>query len=227
MISRPTGPEAGRSLVYLDANVLVAGVTRTLILLSAPLSSFQIVWSAFAEEEAARHQPAGATPISEVRRRYDLATVADADDTSTLLDTDEKDQPILAAAAAAGALFVVTENVKDFGSRDLRQLIMAAAHPDLFLSQRLTSAVYTFVLESIAAHRSREPKTAAGIHTGEVAKKLPLLFRSRYDDFGLEPTVDSPHPARRQHRGVRCVRCGRTLEPSAASPMGLCQRCQR
>lgn len=51
-----------------------------------------------------------------------------------MVDTDPKDRLILASAAAAGARFVITENVKDFGITDLRALSVSAVHPDLFLA---------------------------------------------------------------------------------------------
>ncbi|MGH3263140.1 MAG: hypothetical protein ACRDNS_14210, partial [Trebonia sp.] len=94
-----------RTVVYLDANVLAAGISRTLLLLSAPLSDFQAVWSPYAEAEAARHQPARALPIGAVRERYGLRTVRDGESPVPLVDTDEKDRPILASAAGAGARF--------------------------------------------------------------------------------------------------------------------------
>ena len=58
------------TLVYLDANVLVPSYTRTLLVMSAPLSDFTVAWSLHAESEAERHQEAGAVPISALRRRF-------------------------------------------------------------------------------------------------------------------------------------------------------------
>lgn len=37
------------TLVYLDANVLVPSYTRTLLVMSAPLSDFTVAWSLHAE----------------------------------------------------------------------------------------------------------------------------------------------------------------------------------
>ena len=39
------------TLVYLDANVLVPSYTRTLLVMSAPLSDFTVAWSLHAEAE--------------------------------------------------------------------------------------------------------------------------------------------------------------------------------
>ncbi len=225
MTSEPIAPQ--RSLAYLDANVLTAGITRTLLLLSAPLSDFRAVWSPYAEREAARHQPPAALPIAEVRKRYGLATVADAS-TDDLVDTDAKDRPILAAACAAGAHYVVTENVKDFGAEDLRRLSMSAVHPDTFLRVRLTRATYTFVLDAVAAHRTREPKAAAAVHAVEVSRKLPGLFNAHRGAYGFEPAAPMPGEARLQFRGVRCVRCGQAVsDADDLTSSGLERRCER
>lgn len=74
-----TRRRSAHTVVYLDANVLAAGISRTLLLLSAPLSNFRTVWSPYAEAEAARHQPAHAKPIGEIREQYGLRTVPDDD----------------------------------------------------------------------------------------------------------------------------------------------------
>lgn len=86
-----------------------------------------------------------------------------------------KDRPILAAAAAVNARFVITENVRDFGATDLRTLLMSAVHPDLFLTSRVTEQIYRFVLDAIAANRSREP---------ELWPQFPAGYCSQGPTFG-------------------------------------------
>lgn len=219
--------QPGRTLVYLDANVLAAGISRTLLLLSAPLSSFRTVWSPYAEAEAARHQPSRAKPIGEIREQYELRTVPDAESPVPLIDTDPKDRPILASAAAARARFVITENVKDFGAADLRALSMSVVHPDLFLTTRVTEQTYRFVLDAIAANRTREPRTAAAIHASEVAKKLPTLFAAHKKTFGVEAAELTGARPKLSFRGVRCVRCTRPLTDSESQSIGLGPDCRR
>lgn len=217
----------GRTLVYLDANVLAAGISRTLLLLSAPLSNFRTVWSPYAEAEAARHQPPRAKPIGQIREQHGLLTVPDGQSPVPLVDTDPKDRPILAAAAAAKARFVITENVKDFGATDLQTLSMSAVHPDLFLASRVTEQTYRLVLDAIAANRSREPRTPTAIHAGEVAKKLPTLFATYQQTLGVEAAELVAGQPKLSFRGVRCVRCTRLLVDSESQSIGLGPDCRR
>lgn len=207
--------------------MLAAGITRTLLLLSARLSDFRAAWSLYAEVEAARHQPAGARPISEVRELHDLETMPDSKSPIELTDTDAKDQPILAAAAAAGARFVVTENVKDFGAADLERLQMSAVHPDLFLTVRVPEAVYLAVLDALARNRTREPLTPTAIHAIEVAGKLPGLFARHRTALGVDAATPAARPAKRQFRGVRCVSCERVMDEAEGLAIGLCPACRR
>ncbi|MCL2471437.1 MAG: hypothetical protein FWF25_06825 [Propionibacteriaceae bacterium] len=211
----------------MDANVLAAGITRSLMLLAAPLSNFRVVWSPYAEIEAARHQPPGARPISEVRELHNLQTVPDADSPMTLVDTDVKDRPILGAAAAAGARFVVTENVKDFGTSDLERLHLSAVHPDLFLSTRLSLSVYQAVLDALAINRKRDPFTPAAIHAMEVARKLPRLFAQHRDSLGVDAKTPVARPAKLQVRGSRCVRCDTIMTGWGDRGLGFCPDCEQ
>ncbi|MFZ2238047.1 MAG: hypothetical protein WAV90_00730 [Gordonia amarae] len=133
------------ALVYLDANVLVPSYTRTLLIMSAPMSDFTVVWSLHAETEAERHQESAATRISALRKRFGWEVLV-PDGEVQLADTDDKDKPILSAASLAGAELVITENVKDFGVDDLARLQMSAVHPDLFLAHRLGVETYRDIL---------------------------------------------------------------------------------
>ncbi|MDR1265364.1 MAG: hypothetical protein LBK42_07320 [Propionibacteriaceae bacterium] len=229
MTSDPSPPAVGARQpvkVYLDANLLAAGFVRTLLLLSGPVAGHRAFWSPYAEREATRHQPKDATPIALVRELYDLEIVPDAPSPKPLRDTDEKDKPILAPAAAAGAAFVITANVKDFGANDLESLSMSAVHPDLFLTARLTSEEYRFVLDAIAEKRRRDPKTPATIHAAETPGKLPHLFLAHRDALGVDPKIRVGQPARSQFRGARCVRCAAVTPRSEALTEGLCPACR-
>ena len=228
MTSDVTGEHAGvreHVTVYLDANVLATGLVRTLVLLSGPVADYRSVWSPYAEAEAAKHQRAEAMPIRRVRELHDLTLVADRPAPTGLVDTDAKDRPILASAAAAGALLVVTSNVRDFGARDLAGLSMSAVHPDLFLATRVSKAEYVYVLDSISEKRERDPRTPHDIHAGPVANTLPLLFATHRDALGVRPAVRATRPARLQFRGVRCLHCTSRARQDHLTG-GLCPACR-
>jgi hypothetical protein len=209
----------------LDSNVLASGLVRTLVLLCGQIAGYRAVWSPFAEAEASRHEPAGATPIEQVRSLYALTTVPDRPSPRPLSGTDEKDTPILGSAAAAGATFLVTENVKHFDVDDLAMLCMSAVHPDLFLTTRVTVDEYRFVLDAIAEKRLRDPRTPRAIHETQVALKLPHLFAAHRDALGAhaEPTK----PARLQLRGVTCLVCAQPQPAANHLTGGLCQWCRQ
>lgn len=211
-------------LVYLDANVLVPSYTRTLLVMVAPLSDFTVVWSLHSEAEAERHQEAGAVPISTLRRRFGWdALVLDGD--IKLDDTDAKDKPILSAASLAGASFIVTENIKDFGARDLARLQMSAVHPDLFLANRLSIDTYRNVLGRLAKARTREPRTPEGIHRVETGERLPLLANRMRAAYAIEPSPSAQRTPRLTFRGARCVTCGKLLASVGSPELGVCAEC--
>lgn len=130
-------------------------------------------------------------------------------------DTDEKDKPILSAASLAGTPFVVTENVKDFGTRDPARLKMSAVHPDLFLANRLSAVTYSDVLGRLSRASRREPNTAAEeIHRVETDERLPLLARRMVDTFAVEYVSPTKGVPRLRFRGVGCVSCGQFIGES-------------
>ena len=212
-------------LVYLDANVLVPSYTRTLLVMAAPLSDFTVCWSLHAEAEAERHQDAGAIPISALRRRFGWDSLVPDGDIE-LDDTDSKDRPILSAASRASATFVITENVKDFGTRDMSGLQMSEVHPDLFLAHRLSVETYTDVLLRLAKVRRREPNTAEGIHRVETGQRLPLLAQRMKAVFSVQPDPPAKGAPRLTFRGVRCVSCGKSLADTESLTHGIGPECQ-
>lgn len=213
------------TLVYLDANVLVPSYTRTLLVMAAPLSDFTVAWSLHAEAEAERHQEAGAAPISKLRRRFGWdALVPDGD--IELDDTDVKDKPILSAASLAGASFIVTENIKDFGARDLARLQMSAVHPDLFLANRLATDVYRDILGRLAKTRTREPHTAEEMHRVETGERLPLLAQRMETAYDVDPSQSARRTPRLTFRGARCVACGKVFTASGHTELGVCADCR-
>jgi hypothetical protein len=189
------------------------------------LSSYELVYSPWVEQEAERHQKPDHIPVSTLRRRWDWTTVPDSagDD---LADTDPKDKPILAAAIAARASFVVTGNVRDFGAADLEAHDITAVHPGLFLAHHLTAQTYREVLEAISQARTREPRDSLSIHEREIAVHLPALFEQFRLLLGT-PSPDVTHqPPAVPFRGPLCVRCARRLHGTQALAVGSCDDCR-
>lgn len=222
---RPILPLTSRHRAFVDANVLASPVPRTILYLSQPLSDFELCFSPCVEREAQRHQKPGHVRVSTLRRRFDWTVAPDADDVEGLVDTDVKDRPVLAAAAKAGARYLVTGNVRDFGARDLAEHAMVAVHPGLFLAHRIDAGTYREVLEVVAEMRARAPRDALSIHEQEIALHLPALFDAHRELFG-SPSPDTSHkrPAV-SYRGTRCVRCFAPLPAELQHEPGLCGRC--
>ena len=210
------------SLVYLDANVLIPSVTRGLLIIGALSSNFRVCWSEFGETEAHRHQHANAAKIADLRRRFGWEVLVPEVEIADMLDTDLKDMPHLAAAHAAGARLLITDNIKDFGADDLNRLSMSVVTPDLFLSTRLDEHDYVGVLETLAEGRTREPRTADGIHGQEIAPRLPLLARKFAATFKVPLDPPAQNPMTEMFRGCRCVRCERVLSNTGGS---FCEAC--
>lgn len=58
-------------------------------------------------------------------------------------------------AEAAGARFLVTEDVDDYGLADLASVGISAVNPDLFLAERLTREAYSVRLVGIGVAEDR------------------------------------------------------------------------
>lgn len=91
--------------VFLDANVLAAPVTRTLLLSAARLSGYSFTWSQHAEDEASRHMRPGATPLASVRAVHlDCMPLSPSADLGGRFQaTQGADRQILADASAASS----------------------------------------------------------------------------------------------------------------------------
>ena len=170
-----------RTVAFLDADVLSAPLTRTLILVSAAHEDAQFVfrWSRAVEVEADRHARPGQTLVSSLREvlDWDSMLVADAseDDVTRLVDTSPKDRHVLAAAQGAGARVLVTRNVADFGALDLLQAGLVAAHPDVFLAATMSAEMYMATLEQMSTARTRPPDTPEMLHAA-ISAGHPQLF---------------------------------------------------
>lgn len=211
-----------RQLAYLDANVLVPSIVRSMLIIGAVESHFEVIWGRFSEVEAERHQAPSATPISTLRHRFGWKICADVEPAG-MVDTDLKDRPHVSAAAAVGADVIITANIRDFGPSDLSEAELAAVHPDLFLAASMASDAYRTVLGALSAGRRRFPVTPEEIHHAEVDSRLPLLARQMDPSLGSTPG----NLPRELYRGTRCIRCGADLSEADAGSVrtGLGPEC--
>jgi len=117
--------------IFLDANVLAKPVTRTLLMIAGDASGYGTTWSASVEDEANRHLRPGQTSVAEVRVRAGLHLSEPGADPERYPATSVSDRQVLADAVAAQAMFIVTEDVDDFGEPDLVSAGIAAVNPDI------------------------------------------------------------------------------------------------
>lgn len=124
--------------VLIDANVLYPTVMRQVVLGVAGAGLFAPLWTARILEEwalaAARHGDAeiARVDIALLRDRFRDAEV-EAGDVSGLSLPDPDDVHVLAAAIAAGADAILTQNARDFPRRALAAHGLARFAPDPFL----------------------------------------------------------------------------------------------
>lgn len=212
-------------LVFLDANVLAAPLTRTLLLLAAERSSYRVTWSNAAEDEANRHLRVNAMPLNELREGPLLGMLLAPSGTinGRFSATRDHDRQILADTERSDADVLVTTDVDDFAEDDLRLAGLVAANPDLFMSIWVSSQAYLYALERIAGHQKRPPTTVPFLHR-RLSRNHPRLFESQNWMFGAEPdSYQQPEPGV-IFRGMFCLRCGRESESLSN---GLGAECRR
>lgn len=212
------------TFIFLDANVVAKPVTRTLLMVGASRSGFVVGWSATAEAEAARHMRPNATRPADVRRRYGGELTPTGNVAGRFDATDAKDRQLLADAEAAGARFVVTEDVDDYGLDDLASVGISAVNPDLFLAARLTRAAYTFVIQRFVELQVSPPTTPAQFHAA-IAKNHPRLFATHADLYEVEPERGIHGEPEVIFRGTRCLGCERIVADPANIIDGLGPEC--
>ena len=86
--------------------------------------------------------------------------------------TSENDRQVLADAKSAGCLFLVTEDVDDFGLSDLDLVEVAAVNPDLFLSLCTTAEGYIEAL-TLMTSRFRNPEHTLDQLHSRLGKPIP------------------------------------------------------
>lgn len=211
--------------VFLDANVLAKPFTRTLLWAGAALSEYRVVWSPHAEQEAERHMGSRATAVAVLRARHGLDLSRPGTEADSYRSTEAKDRQILADAVAAGARFLITENVADFGLADVERVEISAVHPDLFLAYRLSRSGYAEALVALSANMRNPARTPEVVHAA-TARQHPLLFAAHADVYEVDPQPTSDDAPRVAFRGVRCVRCSRILKDPESRRTGLGAECR-
>ena len=211
--------------VLLDANIIAKPVTRTLLVVGGVPSGFRAFWSRAAEREAQVHMRPRALPPSSVRERFDVLLGPTGTGAEHFGGTKGADRQILADAAAAGARFLVTEDVDDYGLDDLASVGISAANPDLFLAARLTRDAYSTVIDLFVERQLNPPTTPAQFHAA-IAKNHPRLFAAHADLYDIAPEQGvHPEPAA-IFRGARCLRCEQIVADPATIIDGLGPECR-
>jgi len=219
--------------VFLDADVLAAPMTRTVLVLASLTvgARFAVCWSLAAEAEADQALREGQTRVAELRQRFDWGTDVlvpdgDPDVMSGLTDTSPNDRHILAAAARGHVPVVVTRNVHDFGVADLRRLGMCTVHPDLFLSRTVSSVQYEEVLRAMAAGRLLPPNTPDTLHAA-LGAGHPRLFEAMHMAFpGVESLPSTDARPLEVYRGDTCFLCGKILTDPESRASGTGPECR-
>lgn len=192
-------------VVFLDANVLAKPVTRTLVLRCAA-SGYTARWSSAAEEEANRHLSRRQMSVTELRAMVDITLTRSGKDPDRFAGTSTDDRQILADAEAAGATFLVTEDVDDFAAVDLRLAGVSAVNPDLFLAERADREVYQRALDVMVSGMRDPSRTPAELHAA-ISRQHPRLFARHRDVFDAQPQHTGHREPAVVYRGLACLRC--------------------
>lgn len=162
--------------VVLDANVLYPMLLRDTLLRCAAAGLFQIRWSSKILEEMTSNlvrdygMPADAAEALRqiMDEAFPEAMVDGWEELEPAMRNDSKDRHVAAAAAASGAVAIVTANTRDF--YDLPTGI-DAAHPDEFLSA-LFDATPSKVSEVL--HRQASGYRRPTLTTAELLARLAV-----------------------------------------------------
>ena len=209
--------------IFLDANVLAKPVTRTLLMIAGDASGYGTTWSASVEDEANRHLRPGQTSVAEVRVRAGLHLSEPGADPERYSATSVSDRQVLADAVAAQAMFIVTEDVDDFGEPDLVSAGIAAVNPDLFLSVRVSTAGYAEAV-GFLSRRSRTPHRTPDDFHRALGRVHPMTVRAHQSAFpGTTPLPATHNQPGELYRGNRCLIC---LTAGMGVILGLCEPCE-
>ncbi len=214
-----------RTLVFLDANVIAKPVTRTFLMVARLHSDFTAVWSLRAEQQAALHMRPRAMAPSAVREAHGSELTPAGQDPERFAATKASDRVILADCEAAGARFLVTEDVDDFGHEDLAGVGISAVNFDLFLAERMARESYAYAIELFGERQSTPRRTPEQIHAA-TARQHPLPFAAHADLFDVERARSVHERPAVMFRGLRCLRCETVVAAEGDLVEGLCVECQ-
>jgi hypothetical protein len=151
--------EDSAPLAFLDANVLAKPVTRTMLIYASNASGYRVAWSRYVEEEADRNLRSRQAPTRVAREAARLGLTEEGVDAGRHAATKPPDRQVVADAVAAGAAFIVTEDVDDFGEADLIATGIAAVNPDLFMAERATREGYIEAVTLMSEGMANPPRT--------------------------------------------------------------------
>jgi len=136
--------------------------------------------------------------------------------------TAARDRQVLADAVAAQAMFMVTEDVDDFGVADLLSAGIAAVNPDLFLSVRVTTAGYAEAVAFLSRGSRTPHRTPDDFHRA-LGRVHPMTVTAHQSAFPGTTPLSATHgrPAE-LFRGSRCLICLRT---NYVNDLGVCEAC--
>jgi hypothetical protein len=145
-----------------------------------------------------------------LRERFGQVLSADGDGAQRFTATSASDRKVLADAVAAGARFLVTEDIDDFDEGDLAIAGVTAIHPDVFLSQYLSDAGYLAAVSALSTNSRNPQRSASDVH-GAGGRLHPQLVRAKAHLFpGISPDVPTQLAPRIQMRGPETHRSSLT-----------------
>jgi predicted nucleic acid-binding protein len=158
--------------VVLDACVLYPMYLRDTLLTLAEGERYRPLWSAEIVDEMRRNLIANGLVVDSVDRviaemhaAFPQASVNGYEHLVDVVECDDKDRHVLAAAAHGHAAAIVTFNLKDFPAAGLAALDLEVIHPDDFLLDALDLApprVLAALDRQVARYR-RQPTKLVGL----------------------------------------------------------------
>jgi hypothetical protein len=119
-------------------------------------------------------------------------------------------------------LFIITEDVDDFGQSDLANIGISAVHYDLFLAERTTTFGYLAALRVISAGMKNPPRTIEDIHA-RLGRLHPRTVAAHATAVDAAPDAPTHNPPAVMYRGNRCLRC--LTAANAVGASGVCGPC--
>ncbi|MCL1838089.1 MAG: hypothetical protein FWG47_02075 [Propionibacteriaceae bacterium] len=214
-------PDSSIPLVFLDANILAKPVTRSLLMFAAP-GSYSVIWSTYVEHEAERHLRGRQASLAKTRQLAQMEPHLSSKAAGDYAATSVSDRQVLADAVETGAVFIVTEDVDDFGEPDLIATGISAVNPDLFLAERATTGAFYDAVVRMAAPMTTPPRTPNQLYA-RLGRQHPRAVAAHHAAFCSAPMPPTHHPPAIGFRGKRCLRCLNIVEQIADA---LCTDCR-